>query len=229
MAQALFRDPSARNWVFTLDNYTNDDENGLRYFANSDHVKYIVFGHETGENGTPHLQRNFQANGRLSFSRIQWLLDLPMVHLEIGKGSPEDNKNYCTKEDKDDYYEFDELSDCSSLGQRIDISKIINSMKNGATEEELVNEYSMDYLRGKRMFRDSIADAAVDRTKKHKKSKFCTLQLRPWQRECWYRLLQQDDRQIMFVVDEEWKNMACPVDGVSTPGLFTRTPPLTQT
>lgn len=42
-----------RTWVFTLNNYTKEEEEAL---MESEYADYIVFGREVGEEGTPHLQ-----------------------------------------------------------------------------------------------------------------------------------------------------------------------------
>ena len=83
----------AKNWVFTLNNYTENDENRLRELE----CEWMIFAHEKGENGTPHLQgaicfagkRDAKALGKL----FKW-------HLEVMHGSPQDSKTYCTKEDE---------------------------------------------------------------------------------------------------------------------------------
>jgi len=41
-----------RAWCFTLNNYTEEERDALRSLK----CKYIVFGYERGEEGTPHLQ-----------------------------------------------------------------------------------------------------------------------------------------------------------------------------
>lgn len=43
-----------RRICFTLNNYTEEEENSLKEFART--TDWMIFGHETGENGTPHLQ-----------------------------------------------------------------------------------------------------------------------------------------------------------------------------
>jgi len=43
-----------RRFVFTLNNYTEDEEAALQEFAQT--TQWFIMGKETGENSTPHLQ-----------------------------------------------------------------------------------------------------------------------------------------------------------------------------
>lgn len=47
------KSPRSRAWVFTLNNYTQNDEKYLQETLDCD---YIVYGREVGDSGTPHLQ-----------------------------------------------------------------------------------------------------------------------------------------------------------------------------
>lgn len=60
-------------------------------------IKYIIMGREIGESGnTPHLQGYCMLNSRISFSKLQKLLN--NVHLTVPKGTPYQNYVYCAKE-----------------------------------------------------------------------------------------------------------------------------------
>lgn len=85
----------SRSWCFTLNNYTPDEVEDLK----QKDCKYIVFGHEVGEEGTPHLQGyvHFDSNKRLSaLKKFQ-----QRAHWEPAKGSHQQNFDYCTKDGKD--------------------------------------------------------------------------------------------------------------------------------
>jgi len=43
-----------RRFVFTLNNYTEEDEEALKEFAET--TQWFLMGKETGKNSTPHLQ-----------------------------------------------------------------------------------------------------------------------------------------------------------------------------
>lgn len=88
----------AKRWVFTINNYTSEVENRLKELD----CEWIIFGHEKGENGTPHLQGAVIFSGK---RRLTALGKLFPWHLEVMRGSPQDSKTYCTKEDPVHYFE----------------------------------------------------------------------------------------------------------------------------
>lgn len=89
----------AKNWVFTLNNYTESDENRLKELE----CEWLIFGHETApETGTRHLQGAMSFKGKRDFNALQKLFNW---HLEVMHGSCQDSKTYCTKEDPEHYFE----------------------------------------------------------------------------------------------------------------------------
>jgi len=93
-----------RAWCFTLNNYNAKDEEHIQTTLKT-LSRYLIYGREVGADGTPHLQgyvyfhnqRQRKAVGRL----------LPRAHLEPTKGSPTQNKAYCSKEG--DFFEYGEI------------------------------------------------------------------------------------------------------------------------
>lgn len=85
------RKPS-RKWIFTLNNYTENECTTLEELD----VQRIVVGKEVGENGTPHLQGFivFKSNYRLSSLKKL----LPRAHWTVPVGTPDACWNYCCKE-----------------------------------------------------------------------------------------------------------------------------------
>ena len=93
----------AKNWVFTLNNYTEEDENRLKEMD----CKWMIFGHEEApETGTKHLQGAVCFDKRKDFNALQKLFKW---HLEVMRGSPQESKTYCTKEDPLHYFEKGEM------------------------------------------------------------------------------------------------------------------------
>lgn len=83
------RGPQSRNWVFTLNNYTEAEWNQLWSMT----YKYMVIGLEIGENGTPHLQ------GYVQFTNSRYRPNInPRVHWEPARGTPSQAADYCKKE-----------------------------------------------------------------------------------------------------------------------------------
>ncbi|AXH73136.1 MAG: putative viral replication protein [Cressdnaviricota sp.] len=82
-----------RNWVFTLNNYTDEELDKIIDLE----IKYRVIGFETGESGTPHLQ------GMLCFKEkksMAWIKKrtTKRLHLEVMKGTFKEASDYCKKD-----------------------------------------------------------------------------------------------------------------------------------
>jgi len=81
----------SRNYTFTVNNYTDDDLSILQDME----CKYLVYGREVGDSGTPHLQ------GTICFSTLKTLKAvsklIPRAHLEQCVAL-EQSIEYCKKE-----------------------------------------------------------------------------------------------------------------------------------
>ena len=81
----------SRNYCFTINNYTDQDEEAL---ADLD-CKYVCYGKEVGESLTPHLQGFVQFHSQRSLKALSKLI--PRAHLEAAKGTPVQAITYCEK------------------------------------------------------------------------------------------------------------------------------------
>lgn len=106
--------PRWRNVCFTLNNYTEDDIESIKKIT----CRYIVFGKEVGESGTPHLQGYIEFNKAINFTTIKKYI--PRAHFEQRKGTAKEASDYC-KKDKD----FFEEGEISKQGARNDLKDII--------------------------------------------------------------------------------------------------------
>lgn len=90
------------NWFGTLNNYSADDVTWFRQLIdNDDKARYVIFGRETGEAGTPHLQFVICFRVLQSFRQVK--LYKPRAHWEICR-SLHRAIEYCKKEG--DWEEF---------------------------------------------------------------------------------------------------------------------------
>lgn len=84
--------PYSKAWCFTVNNPLPSE------FISEEWVDYMVVGEEVGAEGTPHLQ------GYVYFKKPYYLSGckkfLARAHWEAAKGSPEQNRVYCTKDGK---------------------------------------------------------------------------------------------------------------------------------
>lgn len=99
------RDTRARSWVFTLNNPTNAEEAILHVLP----CKYVCFGREVGEGGTPHLQGFLQFNSPMKFSVLSKRLG-SRYHIERAGAQPGRAIAYCKKGDQSKD-EWDRLKD----------------------------------------------------------------------------------------------------------------------
>lgn len=118
-------------FVFTLNNYTDEEVEQIKTLT----PKFLIFGKETGESNTPHLQGACVLGTQMSFSTIKKLAGLSRAHIETMRGTPEQSVAYCTKED-DDPYIFGTLP---APGKRNDLHHCVELMEGGASIRDICN------------------------------------------------------------------------------------------
>lgn len=118
----------ARNWVFTLNNYTEEDE--ARIAKPYDQIKYVAYSHEVGAQGTPHLQGFLIAWNPIRMSFLKKYL--PRAHLEIMHGRLQDNEAYCSKQG-----ELIEIGERPEQGRRTDLISVKRKLDEGVKTMEL--------------------------------------------------------------------------------------------
>lgn len=117
----------AKNWCFTLNNYTAADEEKLAATAQDERVKYLVYGRELApETGTPHLQGYIELDRRFRLGQLKRLGGLGGAHLEAARGSGQSNREYCVKDR--DVVEFGEAC-AAGQGRRSDIDNVRELVK----------------------------------------------------------------------------------------------------
>ena len=82
----------SRGYVFTLNNYTTEEVEALRQCGS----KYLIFGKEVGESGTPHLQGYVWFTTLKSLKQVKKLS--PRAHWEAQRGSVDQAVEYCKKD-----------------------------------------------------------------------------------------------------------------------------------
>lgn len=127
-----------RGWVFTLNNYTEEEYNQL---INTPRTKYICIGKEKGESGTPHLQ------GYIEWVNPQRLSGLKKInkraHWEPRRGTPQEAAMYCQKEG-----DFDELGELPmENGKRRGLQMACDEVLKGTPIEEVATMYPSEFVR----------------------------------------------------------------------------------
>lgn len=122
----------ARNYCFTINNWTEDDKQGLREIKG---VKYVVFGDEVGSSGTPHLQGTICFRSPRHFPAVSKLL--PRAHVEVCRDVG-GSIRYCKKDGK--YEEMgvepeknggDKLTERIAKNKRLLENTLKESLENG--------------------------------------------------------------------------------------------------
>lgn len=183
-------------WCFTLNNFVPEDEAHITEFGER-FCKYLVFGRETGEQGTPHLQgfcvlKNSQ---RLSYVRSKIS---PRGHYEEARGTNEEASDYCKKEG--DYFETGQLPRAAGNGSRFEAFRLwVEDQEETPTEREIACQFPDLFIRYPRLIqcvehwrpRPQLMGAGPH-------------ELRPWQQELRQELEEDpDDRTIIFYIDPE--------------------------
>lgn len=183
----------AIKYCFTWNNYCEDNEYELKLFYD-DYCCYLLYGREKcPETNTPHLQGYFELNKRMRFTQIHDLLSSG-IWVTQARGTFVENHDYCTKEK--DYVEYGEPK---KRGRGFGIDKIALDIFNQPhlTEVELIEKYKRDYV----LYRDQIYVVVGQLNSQAAKKRMKQVDLRYWQEKCVEKLLAQNDRQILFVVD----------------------------
>lgn len=135
MAQSQVK---ARNFCFT----TNNPGDYRPEF--SDKMNYLIYQLEEGESGTPHLQGYVQFKTQ---HRITGVIKIILnSHISVARGTPEENKTYCTKEPRlDGPWEYGTQT---TQGKRTDLDGAIEIIRNAKRPlEEIMEQAPQVYVK----------------------------------------------------------------------------------
>lgn len=136
-----------RNWVFTLNNPVFPLDNP-RVWAIG--VQYCVWQLESGESGTPHIQGYLVYKNKKSLNQLKALHR--RVHWEQRRGSHDEAKEYCLKDDGR-IAEGEEFGDePRGRGARTDLEEVRLMIVAGSKEIEIANEHFGTWCRYHRSF-----------------------------------------------------------------------------
>lgn len=134
----------AKRWVFTLNNWTSDDVDTIVERLEPE-CKYLVFGREVGEGGTPHLQGYVHLKQCLRFNALKALIG-NRVHLAVARGTAQEAADYCKKDG--DYEEFGECD--AGQGKRTDwdrYKEFVIDLGRVPSQREIINHNMSLYAR----------------------------------------------------------------------------------
>lgn len=148
----LMANTRTRSWCFTLNNPTTliilDEDK-----VNKEKIGYLVYQKEIGKKGTPHLQGHVyfanpktMAGVKKSLRQLYEGENFEALHLERCKGTSQENKDYCTKEDTRLEGPF-EIGTCPKQGARTDLEEIKTLIDSGAKDADVAEQYFGQYIR----------------------------------------------------------------------------------
>lgn len=199
--------PKASRWCFTINNYSDNDEATLKTVP----YKFICYGKEKGDSGTPHLQ------GFVSFAQAKTLVAMkkihPTAHWEKTLGPTPVAISYCKKGEQsheewqslnvkgpnyglnaDVFEDGDDPSE--TKGKRSDLEDVKEAILSGMTcLTDIRYHFPAAYSKNTRWVKEFINDCAPVIPVED-------FPLRPWQIELEsYLDATPDSRSILFVVD----------------------------
>ena len=152
-----------RNWVFTVNNYTEEDEKLLKQINNM----YILYAYELSSTGTPHLQGYLYSPTKISRKALS--KKIPRANLEPANGTLDENKAYIIgpyeKDGKTKPYNPNHITIGTepSQGARKDLEQLKNQILDGeTTTDDIALENPMLYHQYSRTL-SKIEDIAMRR------------------------------------------------------------------
>lgn len=190
-------------WCFTLNNYTNEDEEYLSTFLSDDAIiRYGIYGREVGESGTPHLQGFVVYQRTVTWTRAVSDLGGDRVHVERARSNSATNIAYCKKQ-----HSVEEFGDPPvHQGKRTDLEEFfawgqefIRENGRPPSSPEVAKQQPICYTKYPRAAKALFHQAPP--------VEWDQADPRPWQSELRDELLgDPDDRSIIFYIDEDGNN-----------------------
>lgn len=104
-------------------------------------MDFMIVGREIGEQGTSHLQGFVYFKDRKTLAQVKRMW--PRAHLEVGRGSVQQNVDYCSKDGR--YCTHGNAP--AGQGARTDLDTFILETKNGATIRQLLESHPSLFIR----------------------------------------------------------------------------------
>lgn len=134
----------AKDFCFTLNNYTEEDVYRLERLNGDDSLCYLICGREQAESGTPHLQGFVQLERKKTIAGVKTYLGSNRLHVEIRRGTPEQAAEYCKKENN--YFEFGTIR-THGQGHRSDLARIKEDLDRGMSISDIAGNHFETFIK----------------------------------------------------------------------------------
>jgi len=135
-----------RNYVLTINNPVQTDDEFFDYLKSLKHIKYFAFQREQGkEKSTPHFQLYIEFNVGKTFNTMK--TNFPTAHIEQRKGSKQQARDYCLKDDGTRLGNPYEWGTFAEERERTDLTDIIELIHSGASDLEVQTLFPSQYFR----------------------------------------------------------------------------------
>lgn len=130
----LDRGNPGKTWMYTINNYTDKDEEFLQRLECS----YHVYGREVGEKGTPHLQGCITFKKAMRFSKVSRLIKGHLTRPKVVEAA----RNYCMK-DGDVFVKDNRVGQ----GSRSDLHEVCDFLKSGGSLRDTAIRFGPQFVK----------------------------------------------------------------------------------
>jgi len=144
----------AKNWCFTLNNPTTAETERLLKLEDLDAVRYLIFQLEMGVRETCHYQGYIQLKSKKRMAQVKDIVG-ERAHLEVAKGSAEQNKQYCSKRDGRLAGPW-EFGSPTTKGKRSDLCNFVDEIRENPLmkEKEILEKFPDIFAKYPRFIKD---------------------------------------------------------------------------
>lgn len=147
--------PRAKHWIVVVNNPNDDDRSVFASEAFKNKVTYYIYQIERGSSGTPHIQAYISFQRQVRETTVKAFF--PRCHMEVARGSPEQNKTYCSKEEGRVEGPFEHGSLPEGQGTRNDLKEFRECvMREPLSEIQVYNRFPQIAARYRDFVRVSI-------------------------------------------------------------------------
>jgi len=207
-----------RRYVFTLNNYTAEEIESI----GTSTFRYIIYGREIGESGTPHLQGYLEVAKPMTFVAIKKQCPgFQRANFEVAKGKREQCVAYCSKGEQS-HKEWEQYGTCGpnwgklaqvteigdykagGQGARTDWQQIWSEIAEGSSFIEVAREHPEQAIKYHSGIKACIASVNTEVNKLNLQKEIGVFKPYKWQHELLKDLEKKpDQRKVIWIVDDK--------------------------